>query len=400
MSNFYDNLNIGGSINIGTVLSGTPQINLGLDSSGNVVSGTTGNTLQEVLVNGNTSGGNNIVMSEGDDLVFRYSTFNNFINTNVLNANRNILFPDKSGTVALLSDITQFTGNTSGDCITDLYVTNLYGCSPITVNDSIQSVTSSATGTTSLSYGFQNNANGLYSISLGNQNNSNGNASVSLGNRNTASGNFSVAEGQSTTASGQASHAEGSETTASGLFSHAEGNNTIASGDYSHAQNNSCQSIGSNSFAGGDTSVASGATSFVFSTNSTVSGNNSAILGGENLTGTEDNFVYIPSLEINGEVRELGGSNLTGDGTLTISGGVSTIGVRINGTNNVTLPNGSRGQKITIYVSDNSGVNTTIGGTFLGYSTVKLAAVGESVQLQYGGASGWIIIGGNNFIAT
>lgn len=30
-----------------------------------------------------------------------------------------------------------FTGNTSGDCITDLYVSNLYGCSPITVNDDL-----------------------------------------------------------------------------------------------------------------------------------------------------------------------------------------------------------------------------------------------------------------------
>ena len=253
------------------------------------------------------------------------------------------------------------------------------------IDGSLYSTGSSATGTTSLSYGFENNANGTYSISLGNQNRSNGNSSVSLGSRNTASGNFSVAEGNTTTASGEGSHSEG--------------NLSVASGDYSHAQNTSCQSIGLNSFAGGDTSVASGATSFVFSTNSTVSGNNSAILGGENLTGTEDNFVYIPSLEINGEVRELGGSNLTGDGTLTISGGVSTIGVRINGTNNITLPNGSRGQKITIYVSDNTGVNTTIGGTFLGYSTVKLAAVGESVQLLYSPA-GWIIIGGNNFVAS
>ena len=41
MSNFYDNLNIGGSINIGTILSGTPIINLGIDSSGNVVTGST-----------------------------------------------------------------------------------------------------------------------------------------------------------------------------------------------------------------------------------------------------------------------------------------------------------------------------------------------------------------------
>jgi hypothetical protein len=30
-----------------------------------------------------------------------------------------------------------FTGNTSGSCITDLYISNLYGCSPITVHDDI-----------------------------------------------------------------------------------------------------------------------------------------------------------------------------------------------------------------------------------------------------------------------
>jgi hypothetical protein len=325
MSNTFNNLGklITDTLVINTLGTGTSINNLGLDSSGNVVTGTTGGT---------------------------------------------------------------FTGNTSGDCITDLYVTNLYGCSPITVNDSIQSVTSSATGTTSFAFGFQNQANGTYSISLGNQNISNGNTSVSLGNRNTASGKFSIAEGNTTTASGFASHSEG--------------NNTIASGDYSHAQNDRCQSIGLNSFAGGDTSVASGATSFVFSTNSTVTGTNSAILGGRNLTGTEDDFVYVPSLEINGEVRELGVSNLTGDGTLTISGGVSTIGVRINGTNNVTLPTGTRGQKITIYVSDNTGVNTTIGGDFLGYSAVTLTAVGESLQLLSGGPSGWIIIGGNNYVAS
>ena len=31
-----------------------------------------------------------------------------------------------------------FTGNTSGDCITDLYITNLHGCSPITIDGSMQ----------------------------------------------------------------------------------------------------------------------------------------------------------------------------------------------------------------------------------------------------------------------
>lgn len=65
------NTKITGGLNIGTIGSGSPLINLGLDSNGNVVTGTT-----------TSSGG--------------------------------------SGT---------FTGGT-GSCITDLYVTNIHGCSP------------------------------------------------------------------------------------------------------------------------------------------------------------------------------------------------------------------------------------------------------------------------------
>ena len=105
------------------------------------------------------------------------------------------------------------------------------------------------------------------------------------------------------------------------------------------------------------------------------------------------------TLEVNGEFREKGVSNLTGAGTITISGGTSIVALRITGTDNVTLPNGNIGQKITIYVNDNSGVNTTIGGSFAGYTNVKLTAIGESVQLLYTG-SGWVVIGGNNFVTT
>jgi hypothetical protein len=95
-----------------------------------------------------------------------------------------------------------FTGNTSGDCITDLYITNLYGCSPITVWDNLQTVGSTA------------------------------------------------------------------------------------SGDYSNA------------FGFGST--ASGDTSFIHSTNSTVSGNRSVVLGGQNITGTTDDTVYTPNLNVSG----------------------------------------------------------------------------------------------------
>jgi hypothetical protein len=63
MSNFYDNLNIGGSINIGTVLSGTPIFNLGIDSSGNVVTGTTGGGAG-TIVTGFTYSNNNFTISQ------------------------------------------------------------------------------------------------------------------------------------------------------------------------------------------------------------------------------------------------------------------------------------------------------------------------------------------------
>lgn len=96
----------GGTYNLGTL---TLDRN---DGNSVLVTGLlTGNTLQEVLINGNTSGGNDIIMTEEDDVVFNYSSFANYINTRVLTGNRTILFPDKSGTVALLSDTTGHTEN-------------------------------------------------------------------------------------------------------------------------------------------------------------------------------------------------------------------------------------------------------------------------------------------------
>ena len=57
-------------------------------------------------------------------------------------------FTNNSGGTFNVSGFTiPFSGG-SGNCITDFYVTNVYGCSPITIHDSVQSVGSSATGTT------------------------------------------------------------------------------------------------------------------------------------------------------------------------------------------------------------------------------------------------------------
>jgi hypothetical protein len=70
----------------------------------------------------------------------------------------------------LLSGAT-FTGNTSGDCITDLYITNLYGCSPITVHDNIKNVTSTATGSFVTVFGSGNTSTADFTFIGGGKNN-------------------------------------------------------------------------------------------------------------------------------------------------------------------------------------------------------------------------------------
>ncbi len=305
-----------------------------------------------------------------------------------------------------------FTGNTSGDCITDLYITNLHGCSPITVHDSIQHFGSLATGINSIAWGTGTTASGNYSHSEGVQTTAStisshaeggltiasGEASHSEGGQTIASGNYSHAEGAVTKATGGGSHAEGSNTTAgpgtsahaegsfteasgdnshaegafteaigeashsegsftdaiggnshaegnntiagpgdyshaeghttlasgdychsegsgttaSGVAAHAEGDSTIASGvtshaegyltkaygDYSHAEGNQATAIGAGSHAGGHNSIATGTTSFIHSTSSLVTGERSVVLGGQNITGTTDDTVYVPNLNI------------------------------------------------------------------------------------------------------
>ena len=279
------------------------------------------------------------------------------------------------------------------------------------IDGSLYSTGSSATGTTSLSYGFQNNANGSYSISLGYQNNSNGNASVSLGSRNTASGNFSVAEGSDTTASGLGSHsegnntiasgvgshAEGETTTASGDYSHAEGRNTVASGSYSHAQNRGCQAIGGISFAGGETSVAIGSTSFIYSTNSLVTGDRSVVLGGQNITGTTNDTVYVPNFVTNGIVQKLGVITLPAGSTL-IPEFSSIVKVQNNGTAvTATLSNGTSGQRLTIYVlsagSPATGTTDIQPTTSAGFTSAIIGSVGDSIDLIYDDTVGWVITG-------
>jgi len=111
--------------------------------------------------------------------------------------------------------------------------------------------------------------------------------SVSEGWETYAHGICSHAEGNNTQSSGTSSHSEGYGSLAIGVAAHSEGRGTIALGDYSHAGGYNSQVKSNNSFIHANTGLlTSGAT-------------NSVLLGGQNLTGSSANTVYVPYLNIN-----------------------------------------------------------------------------------------------------
>jgi hypothetical protein len=147
--------------------------------------------------------------------------------------------------------------------------------------------------------GQNNNSNGLYSFAYGKNVSADGNYSFATGESGSSVGDFSFTSGLQTTAIGKYSFAVGNQTTASGDYSFASGFQTKATSPYSHVEGYKTTASGSYSFAGGYNSIASNAFSFVFSKNSKVTGARSVVIGGQNITGTTDNTVYIPSLRIN-----------------------------------------------------------------------------------------------------
>ena len=151
---------------------------------------------------------------------------------------------------------------------------------------------SHAEGSNTIASGYTSHAEGYYTKALGDYSHAEGEFTI-------ASGDYSHAQGNLTTASGLVSHSEGINTTASGIASHAEGTQTTADGIASHAEGGETKALGDYSHAGGYNSVVSGQTSFIHSTNSILIGDRSVVLGGQNITGTTNDTVYVPYLNIN-----------------------------------------------------------------------------------------------------
>jgi hypothetical protein len=71
------------------------------------------------------------------------ATTNTFVSGGTLNGtNLDLILNTGSSVPSIDLSGLEFTGNTSGDCITDLYISNLYGCSPIIVHDELVMINS------------------------------------------------------------------------------------------------------------------------------------------------------------------------------------------------------------------------------------------------------------------
>lgn len=189
-----------------------------------------------------------------------------------------------------------FTGNTSGDCITDLYVSNLYGCSPITLNENIE-----------VSDGFSikaKNGGGKLNLRDGFDN------IVSL---TTDDNNFN--EGWFYGDSSSSSFGFGSNFLTFGpdyvstnynsigidrvvSFSY-DGFRTVQTPFFSSTTINGVI-FGNNTSSNFTSNLNNTGATIISSKNSTVNQNviNSVVIGGENITATTDNTVYVPNLNI------------------------------------------------------------------------------------------------------
>lgn len=267
-----------------------------------------------------------------------------------------------------------FTGNTSATCITDLYVSNVYGCSPITIHNSIQSSNSSATGTTSFAFGENNKTFATSSFAFG----------TNLG-----------VNGERCFAGGGIDNIMGSGT-----------DNAIIGGD-------------TNAIGNGNDSVIIGGTN-----NTILSGiKRAVILGGQNITASKDDQVHAPSLNtyepsvmagvtVNGGPLIVAGQ-LQSSNFVVTTGSVAGTGptvsattvwaMNLTGANTSALPDGDPGQRLSVYVRATSGIGNNMDitpVTLNGATTITLTGTGSSVELIYDFTSGWTVMGGNNYTLT
>jgi len=223
-----------------------------------------------------------------------------------------------------------------------------------------------AFGINSVAFGQNSKASGDTSTSFGKNCTAYGKCSKIGGYKSSARGDYSNGFGYIVSARGRHSHAEGYRTIA-GLNDgsendrgqHAEGGNTKAFGRFSHAGGSYTTVHSSNGFAHASRGLlTSGAT-------------NSILLGGDNLTGTSANTVYVPYLNVN---------NIH-SGTSIINLGLDTFGNVVTGiseSNSYITGQTLNGNTLTTTLNNGDSLSTDF-SNLSGYSTTDNFVTGGTL---------------------
>lgn len=178
---------------------------------------------------------------------------------------------------------------------------------------------------TAIIFGLFNEAVGRAAFAIGYATHAMADYAYSEGWATWANGRTSHAEGRNSVADGETAHAEGHLTEAIGNASHSQGYCTTASGDYSHTggkgynMSYKVKASGRAAFnhsevtkngvgAAADNSVILGGVDN--NVNSTAL--RSVVLGGQNITATEPDTVYVPNLRVQGTITDFAGNPITG----------------------------------------------------------------------------------------
>jgi len=131
-----------------SLTGGSPTVSACTSLFTNEIISCSGNT-NIVLGSGTTSFNSDIFINGGISASTIYSGGTNLYNIIVSAITENDIYVTgatfSGGTLIIkrrdnVDFYATFTGNTSGDCLTDLYIENLYGCSQITLHDNINPV--------------------------------------------------------------------------------------------------------------------------------------------------------------------------------------------------------------------------------------------------------------------
>lgn len=123
-------------------------------------------------------------------------------------------------------------------------------------------------------------------------------------------------------------------------------------------------------------------------------GGTQTVTGDKTFSGTS---VFSGQVTFSGLILETGVQAISGAGAINLT--TKRTDITTTGANAYTLANGAVGQIKKIVMVVDGGDATITPTTLLGYTTITLNAVGDSVVLEYG-TGGWAIIGGNSYTAA